>query len=228
MRRFHVQRYLITGLLTIIPLWVTVAIFGFVLRLLAELGNPVVEGALGGLRRFAPDLAGSLNHGWTNTVLALIATLLLLYCVGWLASRVLGRRLLAGFDAVMERIPMVRTIYDGTKKLTAMMQKKPSGTQRVVLVEFPHPGMRAIGFVTSTMREQESGREMAAVFVPTTPNPTGGYLEIVPLDCLTPTDWTVDQAMAFIISGGAAAPDNLPPTVPCSNRMPAASPAPPA
>jgi uncharacterized membrane protein len=228
MRRFHVQRYLITGLLTIIPLWVTVALFGFVLRLLAELGNPVVEGALGGLRRFAPDLAGSLTHGWINTVLALIATLLLLYCVGWLASRVLGRRLLAGFDAVMDRIPMVRTIYDGTKKLTAMMQKKPSGTQRVVLVEFPHPGMRAIGFVTSTMREQESGREMAAVFVPTTPNPTGGYLEIVPLDCLTPTDWTVDQAMAFIISGGAAAPDNLPPTVPCSNRMPAASPAPPA
>ncbi|MHB8570991.1 MAG: DUF502 domain-containing protein, partial [Metallibacterium sp.] len=159
--------------------------------------------------------------GWINTVLALIATLLLLYFVGWLASRVLGRRLLAGFDALMVRIPMVRTIYDGTKKLTAMMQKKPSGTQRVVLVEFPHPGMRTIGFVTSTMREQETGREMVAVFVPTTPNPTGGYLEIVPLDCVTPTDWTVDQAMAFIISGGAAAPDNLPPSVPCSNRMPA-------
>ncbi|EQD47276.1 membrane protein containing DUF502 [mine drainage metagenome] len=221
MRRFYVQRYLITGLLTIIPLWVTVAVFGFVLHLLAELGSPMVEGALGGLRRFAPDLAGALTHGWINTVLALIATLLLLYFVGWLASRVLGRRLLAGFDALMVRIPMVRTIYDGTKKLTAMMQKKPSGTQRVVLVEFPHPGMRTIGFVTSTMREQETGREMVAVFVPTTPNPTGGYLEIVPLDCVTPTDWTVDQAMAFIISGGAAAPDNLPPSVPCSNRMPA-------
>ncbi len=219
MRRFHVQRYLITGLLTIIPLWVTVAVFGFVLHLLAELGSPMVEGALGGLRRFAPDLADALTHGWINTVLALIATLLLLYFVGWLASRVLGRRLLAGFDALMVRIPMVRTIYDGTKKLTAMMQKKPSGTQRVVLVEFPHPGMRTIGFVTSTMREQETGREMVAVFVPTTPNPTGGYLEIVSLDCVTPTDWTVDQAMAFIISGGAAAPDNLPPSIPCSNRM---------
>ena len=219
MRRFYVQRYLITGLLTIIPLWVTVAVFGFVLHLLAELGSPMVEGALGGLRRFAPDLAGALTHGWINTVLALIATLLLLYFVGWLASRVLGRRLLAGFDALMVRIPMVRTIYDGTKKLTAMMQKKPSGTQRVVLVEFPHPGMRTIGFVTSTMREQETGREMVAVFVPTTPNPTGGYLEIVSLDCVTPTDWTVDQAMAFIISGGAAAPDNLPPSIPCSNRM---------
>ncbi|EQD36063.1 conserved hypothetical protein, membrane, partial [mine drainage metagenome] len=79
MRRFYVQRYLITGLLTIIPLWVTVAVFGFVLHLLAELGSPMVEGALGGLRRFAPDLAGALTHGWINTVLALIATLLLLY-----------------------------------------------------------------------------------------------------------------------------------------------------
>ena len=219
MRHFHLQRYLITGLLTIIPLWVTVAVFGFVLRLLAGIGAPLVEGALRALHGIAPDAVASLERGWVNNALALVATLLLLYVVGWLANRVLGRRLLAGFDAVMDRIPMVRTIYDGTKKLTAMMQKKPSGTQRVVLVEFPHPGMRTIGFVTSTLREQQTGREMVAVFVPTTPNPTGGYLEIVPLDCVTPTDWTVDQAMAFIISGGAAAPDNLPPSVPCTSRL---------
>ena len=218
MRHFHLQRYLITGLLTIIPLWVTVAVFGFVLRLLAGIGAPLVEGALRALHGVAPDAVASLEQGWVNNVLALVATLLLLYVVGWLANRVLGRRLLAGFDAVMDRIPMVRTIYDGTKKLTAMMQKKPSGTQRVVLVEFPHPGMRTIGFVTSALREQRTGREMVAVFVPTTPNPTGGYLEIVPLDHVTPTDWTVDQAMAFIISGGAAAPDNLPPSVPCTTR----------
>lgn len=218
MRHFHLQRYLITGLLTIIPLWVTVAVFGFVLRLLAGIGAPLVEGALRALHGVAPDAVASLQRGWVNNALALVATLLLLYVIGWLANRVLGRRLLAGFDAVMDRIPMVRTIYDGTKKLTAMMQKKPSGTQRVVLVEFPHPGMRTIGFVTSALREQRTGREMVAVFVPTTPNPTGGYLEIVPLDCVTPTDWTVDQAMAFIISGGAAAPDNLPPSVPCTTR----------
>ena len=226
MRHFHLQRYLITGLLTIIPLWVTVAVFGFVLRLLAEIGAPLVEGALRALHGVAPDAVASLERGWVNNALALVATLLLLYVIGWLANRVLGRRLLAGFDAVMDRIPMVRTIYDGTKKLTAMMQKKPSGTQRVVLVEFPHPGMRTIGFVTSTLREQQTGREMVAVFVPTTPNPTGGYLEIVPLDCVTPTDWTVDQAMAFIISGGAAAPDNLPPSVPCTTRAAGTAPPP--
>lgn len=219
MRRLHLQRYLITGLLTIIPLWVTVAVFGFVVRLLAGIGAPVAEGALAALRKVAPRLAGQLESGWINGVLALLATLVLLYVIGWLAQRVVGRRLFNRFDALMERIPMVRTIYDGTKKLTAMMQKKPGNTQRVVLVEFPHPGMRAIGFVTSTLREMDTGREMVAVFVPTTPNPTGGYLEILPLDCVTPTDWTMDQAMAFIISGGAAAPDNLPPSVPCSTRM---------
>jgi uncharacterized membrane protein len=60
------------------------------------------------------------------------------------------------------------------------------------------------------MMEEGTGREMAAVYIPTTPNPTGGYLEVVPLDELTPTDWTMDQAMAFIISGGAVAPDTLP------------------
>jgi uncharacterized membrane protein len=92
----------------------------------------------------------------------------------------------------------------------AVLQNKPSGMQRVVLIDFPRRGMKVVGFVTRVMIEEGSGREMAAVYVPTTPNPTGGYLELVPVDELTPTDWTMDQAMAFIISGGAVAPDTLP------------------
>jgi len=69
--------------------------------------------------------------------------------------------------------------------------------------------MKAVGLVTRVMRDEHSGRELAAVYVPTTPNPTSGYLEIVPVDDITPTDWTVDQAMSFIISGGATAPDSV-------------------
>jgi uncharacterized membrane protein len=80
----------------------------------------------------------------------------------------------------------------------------------VVLVDFPRRGMKVVGFVTRVMIEEGTGREMAAVYIPTTPNPTGGYLELVPVEELTPTDWTMDQAMAFIISGGAVAPDTLP------------------
>ena len=98
----------------------------------------------------------------------------------------------------------------GDGELMAVLQQKPSGVQRVVLIDFPRPGMKVAGFVTRVMTEQGSGREMAAVYIPTTPNPTGGYLVVVPVDELTPTDWTMDQAMAFIISGGAVAPDTLP------------------
>ena len=124
-----------------------------------------------------------------------------------MASLHFKRYLITG---LLARIPLVQTIYGGTKKLMAVLQHKPAGVQRVVLVEFPRRGMKVVGFVTRIMREEGTGREMAAVFIPTTPNPTGGYLEVVPVVDLTPTDWTMDQAMAFIISGGAMAPDTLP------------------
>ena len=70
--------------------------------------------------------------------------------------------------------------------------------------------MKTVGFVTRTLQDQNTGEELAAVYVPTTPNPTSGYLEIVPVDQLIATDWTVDEAMNFIISGGAVAPENIP------------------
>jgi len=80
----------------------------------------------------------------------------------------------------------------------------------VVLIDFPNRDMKVVGFVTRTLREEGTGRALAAVYVPTTPNPTSGYLEIVPVERLTPTQWTFDEAMAFIISGGAVAPDEMP------------------
>ena len=122
----------------------------------------------------------------------------------------IGQRILDAFDKLLERIPLVQTIYGGTKKLMNVLQTRPDQVQRVVLVDFPRKGMKVVGFVTRVMIEEGSGREMAAVYIPTTPNPTGGYLEVVPVEELTPTDWTMDQAMAFIISGGAVAPDTLP------------------
>ncbi len=213
MRSLHLQRYLLTGLLTIIPLWVTWLVFSFVLRFLASLGTPIVKALLATVSRLSPTLFYSLNPAWLNPLLALLAllfTLLSLYIIGWFAQRVIGKRLLATFDRLISKIPLVRTIYDGTKKLTTVMQQKPSGIQRVVLIDFPMRGMKAVGFVTRVLREQGSNREMAAVYVPTTPNPTSGYLEVVPVDELVPTDWTMDQAMAFIISGGAVAPETLP------------------
>lgn len=206
----RLKRYLITGLLTFMPLWVTWLVFKFVLGLLAGIGSPLVNALLGAFALVAPHAAEKLNGTWLISILALLITLTALYLLGWLASRVIGQRLLDAFDALLQRIPLVQTIYGGTKKLMAVLQQKPSGVQRVVLIDFPRRGMKVVGFVTRVMIEEGTGREMAAVYIPTTPNPTGGYLEVVPVDELTPTDWTMDQAMAFIISGGAVAPDTLP------------------
>ncbi|MHA6204267.1 DUF502 domain-containing protein [Dyella soli] len=210
MPRLRLKRYLFTGLLTFIPLWVTWVVFKFVLGMLAGIGAPLVSALLGSLSPSSPKAAAALNSALITSVLALLLTLVVLYLLGWLANRMIGKRLFDAFDALLARIPLVQTIYGGTKKLMAVLQQKPSGVQRVVLIDFPRRGMKVVGFVTRVMIEDGTGREMAAVYIPTTPNPTGGYLEVVPVDELTPTDWTMDQAMAFIISGGAVAPDTLP------------------
>lgn len=210
MRPLRVKRFVLTGLLTFLPLWVTWLVFKFVFGVLAGLGAPMATLVRRALGLAAPDAANALDHGWTLALMALVLTVLALYLLGWVATRVVGKRVIDGFDGLLARIPLVQTIYGGTKKLMTVLQQKPSGVQRVVLIDFPRPGMKVAGFVTRVMSEEGSGREMAAVYIPTTPNPTGGYLVVVPVDELTPTDWTMDQAMAFIISGGAVAPDTLP------------------
>ena len=208
--RLHIQRYLLTGLLTVFPLWLTWIVFEFALRQLSKLGAPLVAVMAHGAERVLPVFGVVLDLDWVRFVLAVALTIAFLYLLGWLANRVVGRRVLAGIDLLIARIPLVHALYGGTKKLLAVLQTKPEGAQRVVLIDFPHAEMKAVGFVTRVLREQGTGREMAAVYVPTTPNPTSGYLEIVPVERLTQTDWTVDQAMAFIISGGAVAPEQVP------------------
>lgn len=213
----HIKRYLITGLLTVFPLWLTWIVFEFALRQLSKLGAPLVDAIVRVVEGVVPVFGVVLDQEWVRFVLAVAATIAFLYGLGWLAHRVVGLRALQAIDALMARIPLVQTIYGGTKKLLAVLQTKPEGAQRVVLIDFPHSEMKAVGFVTRVLTEVGSGRELAAVYVPTTPNPTSGYLEIVPVERLTQTDWTVDQAMAFIISGGAVAPDSIPyrnPTAP--------------
>jgi uncharacterized membrane protein len=204
----HWRRYLITGLLTLFPLWLTFVVFRFVFNALSGVSAPWVHGWLEGIATGHPAL-GWLVAPWVESELAMVITLVLIYLVGFAATRVFGQRLLGGFESLIARIPMAQQIYGGAKKLLEMLQGQGGAAQRVVLIAFPHPGVKTIGLVMRTFKDAADGRELAAVFVPTTPNPTGGYLEIVPLADLTPTDWSVDQAMAFVLSGGAVAPEKI-------------------
>jgi uncharacterized membrane protein len=205
----HIKRYLITGLLAFIPVWITWVVFKFVFTLLAGVGSPLVSGIIGLIGLGAPQAAQALHRDWVISIIAFVLTIAALYLLGWLSTRVFGRRILGTIDNLLERIPLVHTIYGGVKKLMTLMRNKPGGTQRVVLIDFPSPALKSIGFVTRTFTDA-SGREVAAVYVPTTPNPTGGYLELVPTERLIATDWSMDQAMAFIVSGGAVGPEHLP------------------
>jgi len=205
----HLQRYLLAGVLTVIPIWITWVVFQFIFNQLSQIGLPWVRALSRTIQAFAPQVARWVLEPWFQYGLAVLVTLVGLYVLGWVASRVVGRRVLGLLDRLIERIPLVQTIYGSTKKLLSALQTKPENVQRVVLIEFPMEHMKTVGFVTRVMRDQDTGKELAAVYVPTTPNPTSGYLEIVPLERVVSTDWTVDEAMTFIISGGAVAPDVL-------------------
>ena len=208
--RPSIQRYFLSGVITLLPLWLTVIVFRFVFGLLSDVSRPWVTPLLARLAEQYPVTLGWMAAPWVQTALALIATLGAIIAVGVMAHRVLGQRLLRWFEAFVQRIPLANLIYGAVRKLIDILQTQPEGAQRVVLIDFPHRDMKAVGFVTRLLTEEGSGRELAAVYVPTTPNPTSGYLEVVPVENLTPTDWTVDQAMSFIISGGAVSPDRVP------------------
>lgn len=205
----HTPRYLLIGVITAAPLWVTWLVFDFLLTLLSRLGSPWINALAAGLRRVSPALADSLADSWFQSLLAALISLVLLYLLGWAASRVIGRRVLDAFDALVQRIPLVAAIYGGTKRFLSVVKEKPADVQRVVLIPFPTREMRAVGFVTRVLDDESSGRKIAAVYVPTSPNPTSGYIELVPLDHCTPTDWSMDEAMSFVITGGATAPASV-------------------
>lgn len=209
-QRASLQRLFLTGLLTLLPIWLTWVVIKFVFVLLSGISSPWVVPVSQRIAGSFPDALGWINALWVQNTIAMLATLLVILGVGVLARRVIGQRLLHWLEALIARVPLANVIYTSARKLLDILQTKPGSTQRVVLIDFPHRDMKSIGLVTRVLREEGTGRELAAVYVPTTPNPTSGYLEVVPVEQLTPTNWTVDQAMAFIISGGAVAPDSMP------------------
>ena len=197
------QNYLLAGILTVIPLWITWLVFKFVITQLSQLGEPWVNALARGLQSTYPAISDILLHPWLQPAMAVVITLLGLCMLGWITTRVIGKRIVNLFDRIMNRIPFVKKIYGSTKMLLEVLNQEKKEFDRVVLIEFPNRHMRAVGFVTRIVEDKTTNQQLAAVYVPTTPNPTSGYLELVPVDRVTNTDMTVEEAMTFIISGGA-------------------------
>ena len=204
-----IRRNVVAGIVTFIPIWITVWVISLLVGLLVALGSPFVRAWVSWLGTHSPTLAEGFSAPWFQGTISIAIVLAALYVLGEVATAVAGRRLLAAFDYLMARIPIVQSIYGAARQLVTSFQTKPGVSERVVLIEFPSPGMKTVGLVTRIFNDADTGEEIAAVYVPTTPNPTSGYMELVPISRLIMLDWTINEAMTFIMSGGAAAPPKL-------------------
>jgi uncharacterized membrane protein len=140
--------------------------------------------------------------------LAILITIGILYALGLMMSYVIGRRIFAGIERLLGKLPMVAKVYHSAKQLVTVMQASPAEGQQIVLVEFP-PGMRVIAVMTRIVTDPESKEVLAIVYIPTAPQPITGLLVTVPMDRVTPTDLTFAEAMSFVVSIGALGPDTL-------------------
>jgi uncharacterized membrane protein len=187
------KRNFIAGLLTVIPLAITLWLFQFLFKLLSQFGQPVVRAIQKDLGEETPVLSVLFRQPWFDDLLAVVIVVVAIYVLGVVAGRVIGAQILHALESLVARLPLVQSVYGAVKKLVGVLQTKPENVERVVLISFPTERMRTVGLVTRTLIDQHTGQQLAAVYVPTTPNPTSGYLEVVPVDDLVSTNWTIDE-----------------------------------
>lgn len=201
MSRFvrHVRARAVAGILLILPVGVTLFVLQFFVRWVeAIFGQPIDK---------------ILYHVFHRDIsipgLGVLAFFIFLYVAGIIATNVVGRSFAYLTDRFFTTIPLARTIYVAAKQLTSALSTERIQTFRqTVFVEFPKSGTYTIGFATNEILDGQ-GRAFLSVFIPTTPNPTSGYMLVVPKDRAIPSSLKIDEAINSVISGGFA----LPPTV---------------
>lgn len=208
-RSAHLGRYILIGFLTVAPLWVTWLVFDFLLNLLAQIGAPLLKATARAIRPFSDTAASWLLDFYFQHAVAALLTIISLYGIGLLASFVLGKKVIDIYEKILARLPLVQTIYGATKRFLNTISQPAVTGQRVVLINFPSSEMKAIGFITKIMQDKGSNKKLAIVYVPTSPNPTSGYIEILPVEDVIMTDWTTEEAMTFVVTGGTTAPESL-------------------
>ena len=193
----HFRNKLIAGLLVLLPLALTVLILRVMYRLASSLLTPAIS-------RFAPE-----TPQWVLFLVAMTSAIAVTYAMGLFTSSLLVRRFATIGERLMMRIPLLRSIYGASKQVVqAFLDSKRSDLKGVVLVEFPRPGMRAIGFIMGTVHD-EHGRPCHKVFIPTTPNPTTGFLEIIPQSDVLRPNMSVEEGIKMVMSGGILGPTVL-------------------
>jgi uncharacterized membrane protein len=160
--------------------------------------------------------AGTGSMFWYWSVIALLLAILIISFVGRLARNYFGRKMIEWMDAVMMRIPLFNKIYAAIKQVNEAFAGNKHSFKTVVLVEFPREGMYSVGFLTSEQHaevQQKTKEKVVCVFVPTTPNPTSGFLILVPEEKIIKLNMSVADGIKYIVSLGSISPDYAPPKI---------------
>jgi uncharacterized membrane protein len=195
----QLRRYLVAGLLVWIPLGVTIFIGRFFIGLMDR------------SLRFVPEAYRPEEWlGFAIPGLGLILTLLVVLITGLLAANFVGRSMVGYWESLLERIPVVRSIYSAAKKFAEIVFSDSSQSfKKVLLIEYPRKGIYSLAFQTATdLGEVQSrtGEAVVCTFVPTTPNPTSGYIIILPKKDIIELDMEIDEAFKMIVSLGVVVP----------------------
>ncbi len=194
------RRYLVAGLLVWVPLGITV----LVVRILT---NWLDSSLLLLPEEYRPEnLIGFAIPG-----VGVLLSVLVLLVTGMLVANLFGRSLLSLWERLLSRIPLVRSIYSGAKQLAeTLFSDSGQSFRKVLLVEFPRPGLWTLAFQTGTdvgEAQKRTGRDVINVYIPTTPNPTGGYFVMVPREDVQELKMSVDEGLKMLMSMGAVVPD---------------------
>lgn len=198
-----IRKYFISGLLVWLPIWVTLLVFKFLVDLLSK-----------SLLLLPPDYQPDKLLGFHVPGMGVVITVGVILLTGIFAANFLGRRFVALGDGIMARIPLVRTIYTGVKQVTQTLFT-PGGQsfRKVLLVEYPCAGVWSIAFQTGEVSKEIENAlgqgPMVSYFIPTTPNPTSGFLMMAPKSKVVEMDMSVDQALKFVISLGVVRPTTI-------------------
>ena len=194
-----IKKIFLNGLIVLLPITLTFSLFAFSWRIMINWLEPI--------KQFKPELLKKIPHSEVILIVAFI------FAIGTLLKIFVLKSLINLFESILEKIPLVRNVYGGIKQLVhAFGIKDKKSFKQVVLVEFPRKGVHSIGFLTSKVQSElapNKDEKFCHVYIPTTPNPTTGYLVILPEQDVRKISLTRQEAMALIISGGIIKPDRF-------------------
>ena len=186
-----IRNYFLAGAVVLVPIGITLYVTLFIIKI----SSKILPRELNPNSYLPVDIPG----------IEIIIAFLLITIIGWISVSFLGKKIIDLLNAVLKKIPILRTIYSAIGQMTQTLTKSDSDQKSVVLMEYPRTGIWALGFATKDNKgiiSKKTGIELVNVFVPTTPNPTSGFLLMVPKKDLIYLDVSFEQASKFIVSAG--------------------------